>query len=221
MEQIATKSVIKNIIETITPTPYNVQITNILPSVHESFQDKLISLAIPGIIGILGAILGIIIAEYFRRRERVSLFSGEVFKKRLAIYEGLFTHVYDTYNKAIELTEDKNKSAKEKTQLLSPLVIKLAEYTDKNVLYINENISNHILISLVGVLEIFEIPINKKIKLNKAINGLREEKNITIRLIKEDSGLQKLDNYFSNINKPKLKSEYIELLEKLGESKKG
>jgi len=60
------------------------------------------------IIGSFSVLAGIFINEYFKRKDRASLFSKEIFQKKLDIYEELFNRMWDAYERNNEIIEDKN-----------------------------------------------------------------------------------------------------------------
>jgi len=163
------------------------------------------------LIGPIGIILGIFINEYFKRKNRSSLFSEEIFRRKLDIYEKLYYKMREAYNFAHEIIEDKNLSKYERKKRWTNVVIPIMEYLDQNALYIDGNIRLHCSITLVGVEELADLPPNEKKTQTKEYFTNWQQ---TSRLIREDCGLKRLDKFFSKINKPDITSDYIEYAHK-------
>ena len=164
------------------------------------------------LIGPIGIVLGIVINEHFRKKSQESIYGEEIFKKRFAIYETLYEKVQNAYEVGDKLLSETKSSREERLQKWAPFVLDLAAFLDKNRLYINENISAHVAVSMVGVEDVAEME-GRKLKKTKD-DYLRSWKQ-TEDLIKEDSGLKRLEEFFGKINKPNLTSDWIEYMEKL------
>jgi len=164
------------------------------------------------LIGILGTLSGIFISEYFRRKNREALFSDVIFKKRLNIYEELFKRLNIIRSQAGKVMEGRDLSKKKRHQIWSEVVLPFAEFLDNNDLYINEKIQDHAIASIIGVEEIADFQPKEK---EQRILQFQEDISKAIEMIREDSGLKRLDKFFKKINKPSLNSDWINYIEKL------
>ena len=68
------------------------------------------------IIGPFSVLASIFINEYLKRKDRASLFSKEIFQKKLDIYEELFNRMWDAYERNNEIIEDKNLSKEKRDE---------------------------------------------------------------------------------------------------------
>jgi hypothetical protein len=168
-------------------------------------------------IGLFGVLVGILVNEYFKRKEREALFSGEIFQKKLRVYEELFAKMHKASEVAGEIIRGENLSKEKRHQIWSGVVLDLAGYTDKHKLYINEEISVHCMLTLIGVEDIYDLPKKEKeMEISKFYTGLKEASD----LIMEETGLKRLEKFFKKINKPDIKSSYIEAFNKIKEEYK-
>ena len=93
------------------------------------------------LIGLGGIIVGILITEYFRRRNRVEVYSQKIFDKRLQIYEELFSLTQHGNDVATQLIDDVSLSKDERLNLIGDEIMNIAEFIDKNEIYIDKYIS--------------------------------------------------------------------------------
>ena len=56
-----------------------------------------------GLVGIVGVLIGVLLNEMVRRRNRREAFAPKIFEKRLAAYEGLFDCVHECDREFAEL----------------------------------------------------------------------------------------------------------------------
>ena len=159
------------------------------------------------LIGLVGVFIGILIAEYFRRSNRIENYSHAVFEKRLNIYETLYIKLNKIQCASTDIIENPKYSKEERLNEWSPVVLDLAEHLDQNKLYIDEDISIHCMLTVVGVEEIYDIRNNKKKKKEEQL--FRNNINKAISMIKVETGLRKIDNLFKSITKAKHKSDFI------------
>lgn len=165
------------------------------------------------LIGPAGIVLGIVLNEHYKRKDQLSLYGEEVFKRRLKIYEELYRTMEDAYGKGRKIIKKTGAPVDERREEWSTTVLSVADFLDKHKLYINENISLHCMLSLIGVEDLAEKNNEKQVKV------YYKNWNKTKDLIKEDSGLKRLDNFFSNINKPNITSDYISAMDTLRKKK--
>ncbi len=159
------------------------------------------------LIGLAGILIGILITEYFRKRNRIENYSHFIFGKRLDIYENLYNRLNAISNESTDIIENPQYSKEERLNKWSPIILDLAEYFDKNKLYIDENIIEHCMLTVAGVEEIHHIA-NKKVK-TRAEKEFYKNINEATSMIKIETGLKEMDNLFKGITKAKHRSDYI------------
>jgi len=159
------------------------------------------------IIGLTGVLLGVLLNEFFRRRNRIEIYSKEVFQKRLSVYEELYKKMEGSYLIANDVIENPDYSEGERHKIWSEVVMNVAMFTDENGLYLNENLTVHCMMTLIGVEDIYYIedPEEKKKQLEKFGEGYANAK----KMIRKETGLEALDKLFGSISKAKHKSDHI------------
>lgn len=167
---------------------------------------------ISSFVGILGMLVGILVNEYFKRKDREALFSEAIFQKKLKIYEELFAKMHNASKIGATITDEESLSKEKRHQIWSEVVLDVAGYTDKYELYINEEIAAHCMLTLIGIEDIYYLEKNKKKKeISKFHEGLKEVSN----LIKEETGIKRLEKFLKKINEPKIRSSYIEAFKEI------
>lgn len=160
------------------------------------------------LIGFAGLLLGLLISEYFRRSSRIETYAKEVFQKRLKVYEKLFQLISHARDISTEVIDSTDLTKEQRKEIWTGIVMKMANFNDKNQLHLNDEISLHSLMTLIGVEDIFYIE-DKKEKENKK-QEFRDNCTNLIEMIRNESGLQEISKHFGSITKAKHSSDYIE-----------
>lgn len=181
-----------------------------IPSLSDRLVDWITTLDInklsSSLIALTGVIIGILITEYYRRKNRESLYSKTIFSKKLEIYESLNEKMYNASELVAEIDENKELTKEEKERIWDETALDILAFTEKNDLYVNEDIAVHCMITLAGMKGIQDLSEeDRKEQIIRFYDGIRAAKN----LIREDTGLKRLDDFFNKINKPSLESNYI------------
>jgi len=166
------------------------------------------------LIGLLGIFIGIAINEYFRRKSRIERHSSYIFEKRFHVYEKLLKHISRVYDQFDELYENKELSFDDKLNVSNGFNFEVLRFMDDHFLFLNESITIHISMTLIGSEEIFTKE-NSEDKRTKAMDEFREELRDVKLLIKDECGISSLNNLFSKITKSNPKSKYIDYYQKL------
>ncbi len=173
-----------------------------------TFSDQTLTTTIvAGFFGILGTLTGIFVTEYFKRKDRVSLYSDTIFKKKLDIYDKLYLKLQDVYKTADTLLADQTMSIKEKHEIWQPKSLEIGEYLDTYSLYINDDIAAHCMGALIAVDDYLDMDPKER-----DLKQYYEDRQASYKLIKEDSGIGRINNFFNMVNKPKLESDIIDYL---------
>jgi hypothetical protein len=163
------------------------------------------------IIGLVGVMLGLLISEYFRRRSRIEDYAKEVFTKRLKIYEELYLKMSNARRVASDVIQSSSLSEDERKEIWSDVVFDVATFNDTNELFINEDIAFHCLVTLIGVDDIYYLKDADEKEVEKEKFYRNSVK--TIGMIRDETRLEQIDQYFGALTKARHRSEYIELYE--------
>jgi hypothetical protein len=148
------------------------------------------------IVGLLGVLLGILINEYFRRNARIEKYSEVIFDKRLSIYENFFKELSKASSLVTELLDVTNLNIDEKKEIAFHAGLKLLEYTEEHKFYINEEITIYCSMVFIEASNIFEEQIDEA-KLADFRQGVMDAS----LMIRSESGLTEMDDFFKTITK--------------------
>jgi hypothetical protein len=159
------------------------------------------------LIGVIGVLIGLFINEYFRRRNRVELYSKEIFQKRLNVYEKLYEKLGEISLIAGDIMENPKYPEEERNEIWSSVVFSMAKFMDSNGLYLNDNIVVHCMSALVGIEDVYDMedPEEKKGEIENFTESIANAR----KMIKAETGLEALDKLFGSISKAKHESEII------------
>ena len=160
------------------------------------------------LVGLLGVLLGILLNERLRRRNRIENYSTSVFTKRLEIYEGLHEILAITSDLGREVIENTELDYEQRHGLVSAGVHQIAEYCDKNELYINEEIVVHVMALLMGVEDIQDIE-NEEEKAAQ-IEQFRENLFSAKKMIRKEAGITDIEELFGSITKASHSSPVVD-----------
>lgn len=160
------------------------------------------------LLGLAGLLIGVLGSEYFRRRSRIEGYSKEIFLKRLEVYEALYEKLNDADSLASEFEKENIEDVESLIALVHALVLDTAQFSDRNGLYLNEEV----FIQCLGTLMI--IPSEgtpEEIQAFKTTEAkrFRESSHASKLMIKEETGLGELERLFSGITRAKHDSEYL------------
>lgn len=171
--------------------------------------------------GILAALLGIavgsILTELIRRRNRIEAYSQPVFARRLEVHEQLYRMVYSVLPVFVDVVDNDSYDDEERLLLVSDAVLALAKYCDDNALYLDERLIVHCAALMMGVEDIHGLPDEDDRR--TAVEGFYHNHKLAKRMIKDNSGISRLERLFCSISKPKLNSDLIEYYESLSKKR--
>jgi len=160
------------------------------------------------LIGLVGVLLGIVLNEQLRRRNRIENYSTSVFERRLSLYEELFRHVRMYSEVAINVIENDELSKEQRHEAVSIAIQEVARFCHEHELYISEEIALHCVPVLMGVEEIYYI--NDKDEKKREIKYFNNNLLAAKRMIRKEAGIADLDKLYRSITKPKHSSPIIE-----------
>jgi len=163
------------------------------------------------IIGPVGVIIGIIINEKFRQKEKKLIFSEKYLSRKVEINEQLYHFLREAQNDWADIIKNKNPTNKNDiNDLYSYIVLKIANFIDENNLYVNNIISSHIMFILAEFMDYPEMSEKDK-KAYIAETNLSWHK--IFNAIREDLGFDRIDKELKDLSpiEGELKSmeEYI------------
>lgn len=160
------------------------------------------------LIGLVGVLLGIGFAEYFRRKSRLENYSTTVFEKRLGLYEQLFEKVSQYSAVATEVLENTTLTKEQRHELVSVAILDVAQFCDMHELYFDEEITVHCVPILMGVEDIPDM--ESEVEKESEIKRFRESLVAAKKMIRKEAGVTDLNKLFRSMIKPKHSSPIIE-----------
>lgn len=164
------------------------------------------------IIGLISLIIGAVLNEFLRRKNRREFYAPQIFDKRLKVYEQLLEKIQNGYTVATEVIENGELTQQERHELISSVIHDIAQFTDTNYLYIDEDLAVHSVALFMGVEDIYVS--SEDIKQEKLSNFFRMRRE-ALRMISEDSGVSEINKLFKSINKPKIDGAVIRYFRQL------
>ena len=161
------------------------------------------------VVGIVGVVVGAMLNELMRRRNRRELYAPRIFEKRLAAYEGLIEKIDLGSKVADEVIESDDLTEEQRHDLIGDVVHEVAEFTEKNRLYLDEELAAHCVALFMGVEDIHDT--NEKDR-QESLDHYREMRKEALRMAAEDSGVAEVNRLFKSINKPKIDGTFIRYL---------
>jgi hypothetical protein len=191
---------------------------------YEHFKDLLLILLPP-----VSALAGVALADRLSsRRANEQFFAKEVMQKKLSLYEDLYEKLQELHD-AASIYFEKTRLAKSKADikhiLEGPYMVglKIAQFTDANRLFMDEDVAIHIIMTALGPSEIQDLDPKKrsyKTKIKECSEKFFSDYSIAVDMIEEYSGIQRLRRSFGKINKPKTTSDYVKYMKKMKEQYK-
>lgn len=172
-------------------------------------ESELIGLA--GVV--IGVVLGVGLGEYFRRNNRIEVYSQKIFDKRLTIHEELFAR-FITGNYVIsEVMKNTALSEEERANLVSSVIIPICEFMDQNAFYINKYLIAQVATTYIGAEDV--LTHENDLDITAARSKVYKSSKATKKMILEESGVTEAFKHFSTISKSKPDSEVIKRIKEL------
>lgn len=170
------------------------------------------------IIGIVGILLGIILNEYFRHKNRIENYSQKIFENRFTVYEKLYELVYKAYTSINNYIVDETLPFEERFNGAYEEGMKVIQYCTKNQFFLSEELVVLIGSAIVNTSTIFESEDEKEIE-DTTVRFRLDMRNIMIMILKE-SGIYEINKHFKSVGKVKYKGPVIDFYKKLKEQYK-
>jgi hypothetical protein len=160
------------------------------------------------LIGLVGVLLGILLNEMLRRRNRIEGYAARVFDKRLEIYEGLYERIGVAGDMATDVIENPDYSPEQRHEIVSAAIHGIATWCDSNDMYVNEELTVHCVPLLMGVENIYAMADAKEKE--DRVKRYREDFRNAKKMIRKEAGIEDIERMFSGIVKPKRSSAIID-----------
>lgn len=162
----------------------------------------------PALIGLIGVLVGALLAEHFRRQNRVEAYSQKIFERRLEIYEELMRLVQHAYTVASEVIEHSELTYEDRLGAVSEAIHSIAQYTDENALFVDTYVAAHTTAMIMGVEDIPDI--SDEVEREAAIAVFRADYKAAKNMILEESGVQQINEHFKLVSRANPKSPIIQ-----------
>lgn len=165
------------------------------------------------LIGLIGVLVGALLAEHFRRRNRVEAYSQKIFDHRLEIYEELMRLVQHAYTVACEVIEHSELAHKDRLSAVSEAIYSIAQYTDRNALFVDTYIAAHTTTMIMGVEDISDI--SDETEREAAIAVFRANYKTAKEMICKESGVHQINEHFKLVSHSNPKSPIIQRIKEI------
>ena len=164
------------------------------------------------VIGLLGIVIGIVLAEFIRRTNRIESLNNQIFNERLKAFIDLYRLMQDTYVDVNEYIDNFKKYDQELwTEMVSNTIFSIVVFTDQNGFLISEQLKLQCCTLYMG-LEDIDIK-----SIDSYRTELQEKHKNTIMMIQNESGINRINKKLKEIIRFNHKSpviEYYNLLKK-------
>lgn len=162
------------------------------------------------LIGLAGLLVGALLAEYFRRNNRIEVYSQKIFERRLEIYEQVMKLVQAAYQVASDTLDDSTMSDEDRGVAIATEIMRIAEYVDDNALFVNEYIAIDVTALFIGIEEIPGIEDEEEREL--ALARFRSHYKAVKQNILEESGIRQINDHLKIVSRSRLDSPIIRSL---------
>ncbi|OFV99631.1 MAG: hypothetical protein A3H28_14510 [Acidobacteria bacterium RIFCSPLOWO2_02_FULL_61_28] len=159
------------------------------------------------LIGLVGVLIGALLSEHFRRRNRVEVYSHKIFERRLEVYEGLMALVQQAYTIAVDVMENSKRTPEERHTLIAEAVHLVADYTDNNALFIDGYVGSHATAMFMGAEDVQSI--SDDVERNVAISEFQSMYKSAKQMILEESGVHEINKHFKLVSRSNPESPII------------
>jgi len=165
------------------------------------------------LIGLAGIIFGVFFGEYFRRRNRIEVYSQKIFDKRLNIHEELYSRFVAGNDIISEVMTNEELSDEERNGLVSLVINPLCKFMDNNGFYLNNYLTVQVATAYMGAENV--LTHDSELEIESAKSKIYEKSKETQQMIIEESGAAEVFKHFSSISKSKPDSDVIKIIKEL------
>jgi hypothetical protein len=165
------------------------------------------------LIGLVGVLIGAFLGEYFRRRNRIEVYSQKIFERRLEVYEKFIQLLQHAYTIANRVMDDEALTADERHELISHAILPIAKYCDENVLYIDGYVGAHVAAIFMGAEDVQSI--SDDTERESAKSDFRSNYKSAKEMILKESGVQEINKHFRLVSRSEPDSPIIRRIKEL------
>ena len=165
------------------------------------------------LIGFVGIIIGAFLSEYFRRKNRIEVYSHKVFDRRLKVHEELFSMYVSASDVIHEVMDNKELSSDERQQLVSSVILPLCQFMDKNGFYLNDYLTVQVATTYMGAEDVLSI--ENELEQATEKSKIYEQSKVTKQMIIDEAGVAEVNKHFSIVSKSSPTSPVIERVKEL------
>ena len=167
------------------------------------------------VIGLLGIIIGIVLAEIIRRANRIESLNNQIFNVRLKAFIDLYRLMQDTYVEVSEFIDNfKNYDQVIWNEMASKTIFSIVCFTDQNGFLISEQLKLQCCTLYMGLEDIDSKSIDSY------RSELQEKHKNTIIMIQNESGINRINKNLKGIIRFSHKSPVIEYYNLLNKKEK-
>lgn len=154
--------------------------------------------------GIISVLVSALISEFIRRRNRADAYASVVFTKRVEAYEKLFNLLNQH-----QVFSGQLGSAEEAKIAISASIHKFIDFASNHGFYVNDDIAMAAVALNMGLEDYPDLPEDKRKAYEERY--FQDRKNL-LHMIKQDSGIDKMNKIFKAAYQPRYQSDFIDLL---------
>ena len=165
------------------------------------------------LIGLLGVVLGVLISEFFRRRNRVEFYSQKLFERRLEAHEKLLALVNAGASIAEQVMTGHDLSKDDRLALISAAIHEIAKFVDEKPMLIDPLVGAHVTASLMGAEEVVDIadPTEREAARSEVWHTISDTK----AMIRREAGADEIDRHFRSVARSRPSSPIIRRIKEL------
>jgi hypothetical protein len=160
------------------------------------------------LVAITSLLLGVALNEWIRRSHRIENYAAATFQRRLEIYEQLWRKLREGSLVANKVIEDAMLPAHRREELISEVVLGIAQFCDDNGLYLNDEVTVHCCTVFMDVENIAseDDPQSRQKRVLRFADDYLKAREI----VRAEAGLTRMDKLFRAVTKASYSSDVIE-----------
>jgi hypothetical protein len=165
------------------------------------------------LIGLVGVVLGLLISEFFRRRNRIEFYSQKLFDRRLEAHEKLLSLLNTASTVADEVMSNDDLTREERMDLISLAIHGIASHVDDQPMHIDPLVGAHCTAVFMGAEDVADLadPVEREAATAMLWRAIRDTK----AMIRREAGADEIDRHFRAISRSQPSSPVINRIKEL------